>query len=525
MAKQRSNYNRFIYRAVFFAAIIGIILAAQLDCVLGYKEMISFDINSTHSLDNCSRVMWYLDLYEGNSSAPSLRSGPIRSSGISCVKRIVEGPAYINFMWKIVNDRIGELSFNVDNESILVCPSSSWSPASYAISSGNHMLSWEYRKLYSYPEFVGAGWIDDLSIVSPRLHGPGTQGSPINLTCGDMNWTVKRDLRQNVSYLEDNIKRINASLDVINRRIDNIELSTWEDRLNLNKSIAEINRTIRIINNMVEDANKPIIENIAGINETLKGITDQINRVDDICRQITNASNNKSESIDLSWISDNVVFISDERSNLTDVVLKSKNKIIILADGIYRVNSLQILQDNTTIRSFRKWGAIIDANNSTEGILLDTVNNVTIDSLVIMNCKNGLHVENSTDCLVVRNIFTDFKEVGVFLKNSSNSTFMLNTVHPMENLRKKGFELNKSSNNNMFLFNKIFIERNDNRSRLYEIDRSSKDNNIYISNDGRIKEGNVTCTINNSKKFNCTNQNDNPMVYEPLSWNCWEFLD
>ncbi len=158
----------FCSKRLYISAIIVMIFTVQQSCVLGYEEIIGFNQNITSSFEDCSRIVWYPDISEGHNSPPAFRSGPIRNSGLSCISKIVYGPASINFFWKVApgSDRIGKLSFNVDNETIIFCKSSEWSLESYAISPGRHLLSWVYKKHYSYPEFYGAGWIDDIEIIN-----------------------------------------------------------------------------------------------------------------------------------------------------------------------------------------------------------------------------------------------------------------------------------------------------------------------------------------------------------------------
>jgi parallel beta-helix repeat protein len=491
------------YRGVSLTAIIGIVLAVQLCCVLGYDEIITFDINSTYSLDNCSRIMWYPDIFEGNSSPPALRSGPIKNSGKSCVEKVVDGPAYINFLWKIdhANGRIGELSFIVDNETILVCPSSSWSPASYAISSGNHTLSWEYRKQYSYPEFVGAGWIDDLKIVSSRSVESDTQSRLINLTCANVNWTVNQDFSQNVTCLEENITRINEILDGINRRIDNIDLINGKDLSNLTKSIERIN-----------DNYYNISQNISDIESFL-----------------TNES---------CWLMDEVIFIPANTSNLSELISNTRNKIFILDNGLYPTNCSIINSSNIYIKSLHKWGAKLDAEGMDDGIYLNEVNNVTIDSVIIANCTEGVHIENSSNCQFINNLISDFDLRGIKLWNCTQCMLLENTLLPRSNINIIGIKLNLSDDN-ILMLNRINVDPSCKSSYSYQV-LDSKGNCIYVSENGRIWENGIDRDAGQKVNFYCeirdcqsgcwlfdedTNPSNDPVLnsLSSISNNIWNF--
>ncbi|MHB8117446.1 MAG: NosD domain-containing protein [Methanothrix sp.] len=433
---------------------------------------------------------------------PSLRSGPIQSGGASCVAKKIEGPARINFWWRADQDipQVGMLVFMVDNETILQCTSSNWSPMDYAVTSGSHRLSWEYRKLRSYPEYVGAGWIDDLMIVYPKERMPEVlQG---NVSCCDQLPAIKG-----------NIERVNRSFAGLETRVDQIDLDLGN--LSYNQTVLENRTRIGDLNISQSDLNELVRRlNLSELDERLRQIDIKIG---DVNRKIANLSPNQTAPSNLSWIWENVVYVSNNRVNLEEVINKNRNKTILLGDGVYHIDGLQITTDNVTIRSLRKWGAILDANDAREGVLLDTVKNVRIESLIIMNCTNGMHIENGTDCYIIDNIFTDFKEIGVFVKNSSNCSFILNIVKPLENFKKFGIQLNETSDYNQFLFNSIYIDKQDDRSRLYDIDQSCIDNVLYVSDAGRIEEGDVVCEINNSEGFQCSTE-----VFGPR--NTWKLL-
>jgi parallel beta-helix repeat protein len=476
-------------RQISYIVIISlIIITFNLSCVLAYDETINFDHNYSQNLTNCGRILWYPDSSSGYGSAPALRSGPIRNSGMSCIGKYVDGPANLQFYWKLDQySQIGELSFNVDNYTVILCTSSDWASVSYAIAPGMHWISWEYKKQYSYPEFVGVGWIDDLIIVSNN-----SEPEKIFTNFAD----------------NDSIKAINQNLNLFDRKLSTIE----KNLSNLNKSV---NITINSINKSIDNINNTLYNmgaDISDLNESLKAkissVNQHIEEIDKICARIANTSQGVSVSDDLSWIHDRVIFVSDEKSNLTDIVLKNKNKIIILNDGVYKTNSLWITSGDVYLRSFRKWGAKLDAENRSNGIVIDTANNVTLDSLVITNCTDGIHIENSSNCNIINNL-VDFNRIGITIINSNQSTFMLNSLMPHKIKMVVGIQM-LNSFNNTFALNNVNIGLSDNKSYLFE-SQFSKDNTIYISNSGRIWEDNLP--NNDRDEFSCE-------IWDS-TFNCW----
>jgi len=464
--------------------------------VSAYVENVSFDGDSSFNLLNCSRIVWYIDPSTGHLSPPSLRSGPIQSGGASCVKKQIEGPAMINFWWKADLDipQAGMLVFMVDDETILQCTSSDWSPVDYAVPSDSHRLSWEYRKLRSYPEYAGAGWIDDLKIAYPQEKPSVLNVLPQNETCCNQPPSIKRDIER----MDGSLSRLETRFGEINLKIDNLS----------------INQTT--LQGLVQRLN-------------LSGLDGRLNMLDtkvkDVNGKIANLSSNQTAPGNLSWISDNVVFISDNNANLTDIINKNKNKIVLLADGVYHTGGLYITADDVYLKSLHKGKAILDADNADDGILIDSVesivDNITIDSVAISNCTNGIHIENSTNCIITNNLITEFKKIGIVGVNINNCTLIYNIIKPSENCGKNGIDL-INSNNNYLLFNNIHFGIGCDNSYLYNL-KNSMDNTIYVSNDGSILEDGVECGKRDSKMSECRRNND-IINYQPNSQNAWEFL-
>lgn len=447
-----------------------IIATAQISCVLGYEEIISFDQNSTSSLDSCSKILWYPDISEGYISSPALRSGPIRNSGISCVEKTVVGPANINFFWKVDQDknRVGDLSFKVDGQIILLCTSSHWSPVSYAVASGTHTLSWEYRKLYSYPEFSGAGWIDDVNIVYDN-------GTPL-IRIGPENYIFDQQLasiEKNISLIEDRIDFFDSMQNLTEDFVD-------QQLVSIKKNIS-----------MIEKGLEPL--------GSLQNITE------------------------------NIVFIHNDRNlNLTKEINKYKNKVIILEDGIYLTNGMTISTTNVYIRPMTKLGAILDGNRSSDGILIKNAGNVTIDSFIINNSECTLCIDNSNNIQISNNLISDFKYYGILLNNSCNCLIDFNRLYTNYCNSIIAINLMEKSNKNSLIFNDIHMPLCSSPSpsgmKLYVLNNSTE-NSVQSLNKGYIQENSTCCRIFGNNEYECHYaRTTTPAPMDHESSNIWSFL-
>lgn len=481
-------------RIIFFGILFVSVSASMLfTSISAYEEKLSFDGDSSFSLINCSRISWHIDSSDGNLSPPSLRSGPIPSGGVSCVAKIIEGPAMINFFWKEDRNspRVGTFLFNVDNETILQCPSSDWSRVDYAVPSGSHQLSWEYRKWRSYPEYEGAGWIDDLKIVYPKERMPDVLSKKDN--CCDQLPSIIGILNrtsQDLSKLETRVGQIDLDIE------DLSTIQTTLDRLGpkLNQS----------------------------------RLDERFNQLDikiaDVAGKVENLSFTEIHPCNLSWICENVVYITDKNINLTEEINKNKNKTIVLSDGVYHTGGLSITTSDIYIRSLRKGGVTLDADKARIGVIIDTVKNVTLDSVAITNCSEGVHIENSTNCNIINNLITDFNETGILSRSNSQCTFMLNRLNAT-GVNLSGFDISgRDNNNNTFIFNEVHINKCDHNSIQYCIKSPANDNYIAISDDGFIKEDDIYCEVWDNK-FKCTWTNNSIANLTDKSVNMWSFLD
>jgi hypothetical protein len=361
-------------------SIIMMIVLISLTSVSAYEEIITFDQNSMPSLENCSRIIWYPDASEGYRSQPALRSGPIRNSGLSCVKKILEGPANIKFFWKVdqERDRNGELSFNIDNKTILICTSTNWSPVSYAVSSGSHTLSWEYKKRYSYPEFAGAGWIDDLNIVYPIRPGV-IDGKAMNLTFNDSILALKQDLNRfenKLSYIE--------------------------------KSIPDLKRFVKENNTTIDNNISMILEHVVFIkNRDNVNLTEEINKY-------------KNKIIILE---DGIYHTNKLTISTTNVIIRPITKWGVVLDGNQASNGINIKNArNITLDS-------LVIRNSTCTLRIDNSNGIEIFNNLISSFKYyGILLNNSSNCQIKFNKLstTNCNNIeAINMSNGSNSNMVL----------------------------------------------------------------------------------------------------
>jgi parallel beta-helix repeat protein len=382
----KQSYRPF-YIGVFLTAIIGVVLAVHFNCVLGYEEIITFDINSTYSLDNCSRIMWYPDIFEGNSSPPALRSGPIRNSGISCVKKVVEGPANINFLWKIdqSKNRIGELSFNVDNETILVCPSSEWSFASYAVSPGRHLLSWVYKKQRSYPEFDGAGWIDDIRIIYEN----GTQ----QILTKPEDYINDTTIGLQLVSLRNRILMIEGRLDSLRNITDDIVFIPNGPNVNLTNEINKYKNKIIVLDSDTYHTGRVVINT----------------------SNIYIMSRLKWNTVLDGDGAERGIFIHNSRNVTLDSLVINDSLCSIRID-----NSSDITIRDCLITGFSKYGIrMLNSNNSRiEGNRFTTTYCNAINALNIFNGSNNIILANTVDLLACGDATT---RISYVLNNSSEN--------------------------------------------------------------------------------------------------------
>lgn len=105
------------------------------------------------------------------------QSGPVGDNGVSAMQTTVIGPVTVSFRYRVESEQgFDTLSFLVDGvpqftESGFI----DWSNFSFALTSGSHVLRWEYRKDLSGRTGADAAWVDTLGITSataPAITSP-----------------------------------------------------------------------------------------------------------------------------------------------------------------------------------------------------------------------------------------------------------------------------------------------------------------------------------------------------------------
>jgi len=214
---------------------------------------------------------WYIDNSVGYPQSPSLHSGAIQNGGESSLFRNITGPATINFWWRVddINSRLGELFFLVDGQKKYVCTSTKWVNSSYTIrDKENHTISWIYRKIRSYPEYLGGGWIDNLSIDSQNYWLPqvisdsNTSVSLLERTGNPMLVTINPALltiNTNTIFMNSSVVRLNTT----KMLTDSFSIVTNVSKLELNSS----NMSANIYGNIkIPKISKVSVDKILGTN-------------------------------------------------------------------------------------------------------------------------------------------------------------------------------------------------------------------------------------------------------------------
>lgn len=223
--------------------ILLIFLYSLLNTSLAYTEICSFESSQSCELYDCKGNSWYIDNSAGYPQSPSLHSGSIQNGGESSLCRNVTGPATINFWWRAecINSCLDELFFLVDGQKKYVCKSTKWENSSYTIrDKGNHTISWIYRKIRSYPEYSGGGWIDNLSIEyysnwSPNVIGELNAsvyaferiGNPILVTINPTLLTINAtNILMNSSIVRLNTTKMLTDRFSIATNVSNLEINS-----------------------------------------------------------------------------------------------------------------------------------------------------------------------------------------------------------------------------------------------------------------------------------------------------------
>jgi hypothetical protein len=261
------QYYHFPKMLLFFL----ILFNSFLNISLAYNEVCSFESYQSCGLYDCKGNSWYIDNSVGYPQSPSLHSGVIQNGGESSLCRTITGPATITFWWRLdgINSRLGELFFLVDGQKKYVCTSTEWVNSSYTIrDNGNHTISWIYRKMRSYPEYIGGGWIDNLSIDSQNnwlpqvINDLNASASPLDSTGNPILVTINPELltiNTNSIFMNSSIVRLNTT----KMLTDSFSIVTNVSKLEINSS----NMSANVYGNIkIPKISKVSVDKILGTN-------------------------------------------------------------------------------------------------------------------------------------------------------------------------------------------------------------------------------------------------------------------
>ena len=120
----------------------------------------------------------------------ALQSGPITHNQSSNANSSVTGPGTLTFRWKVSSEDDDSLRFAIDgNEQARIAAEVDWSPMTYVIRPGTHVLDWSYVKDYGINLGYDAGWVDTVAFVAaPSL--PAAVNAPAMAwsTSGNGSW-------------------------------------------------------------------------------------------------------------------------------------------------------------------------------------------------------------------------------------------------------------------------------------------------------------------------------------------------
>jgi hypothetical protein len=120
----------------------------------------------------------------------ALQSGPISHNQSSSAHSAVTGPGTLTFRWKVSSEYADSLRFAIDgNEQERIASEVDWTPKTYVIRPGAHVLDWTYVKDYDINAGYDAGWVDTVAFalappLPEALNAPSWNWS----TSGDGNW-------------------------------------------------------------------------------------------------------------------------------------------------------------------------------------------------------------------------------------------------------------------------------------------------------------------------------------------------
>ncbi len=178
--------NKITWSLAPIIAILAMVLSSGSQSDLQYDSIVTYPTGDYLSWSTGNDIPWTIDFEDGYNDKSSLKSSPIECAGASRLMMDIPGPAIIRFKWKTDSPSgIGQLLFKVDSNKTFECQSRDWTEFSYPLSAGaTHELEWCYRKIKSYPQWSGTGWIDNVTAIQMGQYA-NTKLSRINKSSGN----------------------------------------------------------------------------------------------------------------------------------------------------------------------------------------------------------------------------------------------------------------------------------------------------------------------------------------------------
>jgi uncharacterized protein YkwD len=119
---------------------------------------------------------WYGQNLVSYSGSDSARSGSVVNNQSSWIQTTVNGPATLEFYWKVSSEQYYDyLKFYIDEveQPGKISGEVDWTKQSYTLTPGTHVLKWSYEKDESFSEGTDSGWLDKVTIQA----APGGRNS------------------------------------------------------------------------------------------------------------------------------------------------------------------------------------------------------------------------------------------------------------------------------------------------------------------------------------------------------------
>ncbi|MFZ3147706.1 MAG: hypothetical protein WA137_01550 [Methanothrix sp.] len=405
-------------------------------------------------LYDCGGNSWSPDETVGNGDNLSLRSGQVNMIGSSKVCMKVTGPGLIKFVWMVdpMAQHVGTLGFWVDNAQVAVCKSQGWAPISYTLRERrDYDLAWQFYKFKSIPAGMGAGWIDDLDVISGNLRimpGISSQISsdhPENNT-SSTNYANKSatdlinytQLDRSCCRCETEINEISASEK--NARYSAIQVPIIMPPPNITINIG-LNPMMNFSANIVQSQNLStnLLSNSTSCppkhNKTIVGSCNCTFRENAVrYSRIQDAILNSSDGDDIFICNGTYLegLIIDRSLNLSGES-RSGTRIKSNSETIVRVRHKNVTLEHLSIINLGSHDAF--------AIGVESSDNLNISDCEIRNCSNGIEITNSKNAYINKNqIYMDEnnknisrtangkKNFGIRLKGKYPGTLIKNNI-------------------------------------------------------------------------------------------------